>query len=80
MAPEYFFDDDTLLCSPLINLEFSFYQVWRRRYPEWWWGHFYRVEVWLAVLLPLVGIWRAARARRGNSTSYPASGASSSQG
>ena len=21
------------------------YIVWRRRYPEWWWGNFYRAEV-----------------------------------
>ena len=21
-----------------------------RRFPEWWWGHFYRPEVWLALI------------------------------
>jgi hypothetical protein len=25
-------------------------QLWRRRRPEWWWGHFYRPEVWAAVV------------------------------
>ncbi len=25
--------------------------VFHRRFPEWWWGHFYRPEVWLTVLL-----------------------------
>jgi hypothetical protein len=39
-------------------------RIYRRRYPEWWWGHLYRVEVWLAVLIPLFAIARSALARR----------------
>jgi WD40 repeat protein len=30
-------------------------EVWSRRHPEWWWGHFYRPEVWLGLLLS--GVW-----------------------
>jgi WD40 repeat protein len=29
-------------------------QLWRRRRPEWWWGHFYRPEVWVAFVLGLI--------------------------
>ena len=35
-----------------------------RRFPEWWWGHFYRPEVWLAITLSGLLIWRAAKSRR----------------
>lgn len=37
-------------------------------YPEWWWGHFYRPEVWLLMVLSLtlgVTFVRHVRARRG---------------
>ena len=27
------------------------YVVWHRRFPEWWWGHFYRPEVWITIVL-----------------------------
>ena len=39
-----FLDNDSAL---IINSNFAF---WRRRYPEWWWGHFFRPEVWSAIV------------------------------
>lgn len=27
--------------------------LWLNRHPEWWWGHFYRVEVWVLVGLTI---------------------------
>jgi hypothetical protein len=35
--------------------------VFSRRFPEWWWGHFYRVETWLAIVLGMVLAWRFGR-------------------
>ena len=56
------------------NLEFREYQYletdvvpirmherriqFRRRFPEWWWGHFYRPEVWCALVLTALLGWR----------------------
>ena len=49
------------------NLEISpddQYEVYSRHFPEWWWGHFYRPEVWLALGLSAALGWRAVRARK----------------
>jgi len=35
--------------------------VFSRRFPEWWWGHFYRVETWLAIVLGFMLLWRFGR-------------------
>lgn len=34
---------------------------YRRRFPEWWWGHFYRPEVWALIGLTLIIAWRGVR-------------------
>jgi WD40 repeat protein len=39
--------------------------VYRRRFPEWWWGHFYRLEVWAAIVLGIAWLWSVARWARG---------------
>jgi hypothetical protein len=39
--------------------------VFRRRFPEWWWGHFYRPEVWAAIVIGAVWLWTVARWARG---------------
>jgi hypothetical protein len=36
--------------------------LWDRRFPEWWWGHFYRPEVWLAIVLSGLLLWRSTKA------------------
>jgi len=36
-----------------------------RRFPEWWWGHFYRPEVWAAVAIGAAWLWSVARWARG---------------
>ena len=41
-----------------------FVSIYHRRFPEWWWGHFYRPEVWLAIALSGLLIWRAIKSRR----------------
>jgi len=58
-----FYDDDTVLLShmkwPVTTAEPEWETAtFKRRFPEWWWGHFYRVEVWLFVLLGGVLMWR----------------------
>ncbi|MBI3832250.1 MAG: hypothetical protein HY291_22195 [Planctomycetes bacterium] len=35
-----------------------------RRHPEWWWGHFCRPEVWVAIMLGALWLWRVIRAVR----------------
>lgn len=35
--------------------------VYRRRHPEWWWGHLYRPEVWVAFVLGVIWLWSVAR-------------------
>ena len=44
--------------------ESSFIATYRRRFPEWWWGHFYRPEVWLFITLSGILIWRFVMARK----------------
>lgn len=34
--------------------------VYRRRFPELWWGHLYRPEVWVAFVLSLIWLWIVA--------------------
>lgn len=35
--------------------------VWVRRFPEWWWGHLYRIEVWAAIAFGLASAILAVR-------------------
>lgn len=35
--------------------------IYSRRFPEWWWGHFCRIEVWAAAALSLLLLWRFIR-------------------
>jgi len=35
--------------------------VYRRRFPEWWWGHLYRPEVWAAVGIGAAWLWSVVR-------------------
>lgn len=53
-----FIDEDRCVLVFLEN-ENEMYRIWHRRFPEWWWGHFYRPEVWAAGLLALVWIFKA---------------------
>jgi hypothetical protein len=39
-------------------------EIFYRRFPEWWWGHFYRPEVWLFIGLSAALLWRFVRWRR----------------
>lgn len=32
--------------------------LFERRYPEWWWGHFYRPEVWATIIFGSLWLWR----------------------
>jgi hypothetical protein len=57
-----FTDDDTIMRFygnwPDEKIEpDDYYEVWRRRYPEWWWGHFYRPEVWLTIIFGSLWFW-----------------------
>jgi hypothetical protein len=38
--------------------------LFRRRFPEWWWGHFYRPEVWVFALLTIFLLVRFVRTRK----------------
>ena len=70
-----FLDDDTAIFEADYRTwsghgrEFSYY---RRRFPEWWWGHFYRPEVWLFSVLSGMLVWRIGKAIR-NKTRTPGS-------
>lgn len=60
-----FVDNDTFIFETWPRDAVERQITLKRRFPEWWWGHFYRSEVWLFVLLSGVllrrGIqtWRA---------------------
>ena len=66
----YFLDDDTVMVIPWLSWteeRFDEYSLWHRRYPEWWWGHFYRPEVWSALVfgvLLVLNIFRERRVKR----------------
>lgn len=65
LASVYFADDTTLVAYylrhpvepgpgdeyPSLRITFS------RRFPEWWWGHLYRPEVWLLPIWLSLIIW-----------------------
>jgi hypothetical protein len=71
-----FIDDNTIVRDNVTDAEWHEsghgstrdhkyeYVLYRRRFPEWWWGHFYRPEVWLFAALSGVLIWRFVSARR----------------
>lgn len=67
-----FVDDNRIVCidgtfSSAGEFSYKSCFLMHRRHPEWWWGHFYRPEVWLLVVLTIVLSWRfvkAIRARR----------------
>ncbi|MBI3829623.1 MAG: hypothetical protein HY291_08910 [Planctomycetes bacterium] len=63
--PIGFEDDDTLLfaCGVLRNGRLTNPKiiVLHRRFPEWWWGHFYRPEVWLTIIFGSLWLWRVIR-------------------
>lgn len=44
--------------SPQVRVTFE------RRFPEWWWGHFFRVEVWFFVLTGIALLVRGIRSIR----------------
>ena len=58
-----FIDDNTILNiggpwrDDLIDPADEF-EVYHRLYPEWWWGHFFRPEVWLALIFGSLSAWR----------------------
>lgn len=70
-----FVDDDTLICNHDVGQAMSVNQETRifllqrltfhRRFPEWWWGQFYRPEVWLLFVLSVVLIVTFVRRVRG---------------
>ena len=56
-----FITDDFIVAQ--INPSYQIY--WRRRHPEWWWGHFYRPEVWLAMFFGFTLLWRFINRKNG---------------
>lgn len=52
-TPNRFLDNDTLeMFLAKGNNPFEYYRaIYKRRFPEWWWGHFFRPEVWLFLAL-----------------------------
>jgi len=60
-----FVTDDLIVSdtSPFRNGRTK-YILHRRRFPEWWWGHFNRPEVWISIAFGLALIVRAVRSRR----------------
>ena len=56
-----FIDDNQCVMRFRYDRDLILCRVWHRRYPEWWWGHFYRPEVWAAGALGLMWIFKAMR-------------------
>jgi hypothetical protein len=53
-----FLDDDTLALDDYTRI-----RTFHRRFPEWWWGHFYRPEMWCAIVLSGALIFKFFRRR-----------------
>ena len=64
--PYGFVDENTLklwrMTSDRPSTQFAI-ATYHRRFPEWWWGHFYRPEVWLFALLSGILVWRIGKTR-----------------
>jgi hypothetical protein len=56
-----FLTDDVFLNVDPFNDENN--RIYRRRHPEWWWGHFYRPEVWASIALFFSLVIHLVRAR-----------------
>lgn len=37
------------------------FSISKFRFPPYWWGHFYRPEVWLAIIFGSLWLWRVVR-------------------
>lgn len=59
-----FINNDTLLTNSIYSEAPSPYHLFHRRYPEVWWGHFYRPEVWLSLALLIALITHTLRSRK----------------
>ncbi|GMV83803.1 MAG: hypothetical protein AMXMBFR7_49870 [Planctomycetota bacterium] len=57
--PTGFTDDDTIIFYE--DLAVPKFLVFKRRFPEWWWGHLQRPEVWGAIAIALVWLVRLMR-------------------
>ncbi|MCK6473872.1 MAG: hypothetical protein L6R28_19290, partial [Planctomycetes bacterium] len=33
-------------------------EIFKRNHPEWWWGHFFRPEIWFSIVLAILWLWR----------------------
>lgn len=60
--PLAFLDDNTVLCvlkqyDQFDKVERQDVVGYRRRFPEMWWGHFYRPEVWIGIVLCCFWLW-----------------------
>ncbi|HLX64819.1 MAG TPA: hypothetical protein VKX17_26340 [Planctomycetota bacterium] len=55
-----FADDDTVVLYEDRATQ-SIHGIFVRRYPEWWWGHFYRREVWFAIVFGTLFVGNASR-------------------
>jgi WD40 repeat protein len=60
-----FLDDDDLLTYGIKHWRDALH-LWRRRRPEWWWGHLCRIEVWMAAALGLLCLWQTLRRLSGS--------------
>lgn len=58
-----FVDDDTIqVLSSDPESDFrAIVRTYKRRFPEWWWGHFYRPEVWAALIIAALWTWRVTK-------------------
>lgn len=56
-------NDKLLIATSLYDLENGPVTVltYSRRFPEWWWGHLYRPEVWLLLALSSFFVWSIRR-------------------
>jgi hypothetical protein len=53
-----FVDDNNCVMLIFGRDRTPYFRIWHRRYPEWWWGQLYRPEVWAAIVLGAVLLWK----------------------
>lgn len=58
-----FVDDDSIIFLRFDETDRVEVHLFRRRFPENWWGHLYRVEVWVAIVAGMMLVGIAVRER-----------------
>ena len=73
-AARGFIDDNRCVMIFVSRAEkIQYLRVWTRRFPEFWWGQFYRPEVWVGGIFGILILWRIIHWMQENRSSASAS-------